>query len=382
MTPDLRLVAACCSWPDDENRSRRIAAAAAKIGDWDRVLGLAQAHRVEGLVAQGLAASEIEASAALRRQLERLAGQVRERSLADLAETLRLTEAFERAAIAPIVLKGVPLGIQAYGSASLKRSWDIDLLVRPAQVVAAGKILGELGYALSAVDRPWTSAEFERWSVFAKEAEFRSAGGRTVELHWRLADYAGLLEPLEPWNEATRIDLIGGRTVPVLEPSANLAYLAVHGALHGWSRLKWLADFGALARAQNDPERALERAASFQPGRAIGQALMLCERYMGERIAGIPPADAATNRLFALASEVIERRSETADLDADRKARAAIRRSAALVARGRRHRLNVAIARLRGSEDRRHLRLPRPLWPLYWLIRPITAAVRFAARRL
>jgi hypothetical protein len=61
------------------------------------------------------------------------------------------------------------------------------------------------------------------------------------------------------------------------------AYLCMHGALHWWNRLKWLADVNALlASATEDRIERLIRAAEVRgSGRAAAQALLLCRRLLG-----------------------------------------------------------------------------------------------------
>jgi hypothetical protein len=83
--------------------------------------------------------------------------------------------------------------------------------------------------------------------------------------------------------------------VPTLAQPELFAYLAMHGALHGWFRLKWLADLVALAAAVG-PEELAEmhhRAASLRVGRCSAQALLLGERILGLTL---PPAWAAELR--------------------------------------------------------------------------------------
>jgi hypothetical protein len=67
------------------------------------------------------------------------------------------------------------------------------------------------------------------------------------------------------------------------------AYLCVHGARHGWSRLKWIADLNALIAAKSDAEIIhLHRHAQAKgAGLCAGQALILCHRLLKLKL---PPA--------------------------------------------------------------------------------------------
>lgn len=57
----------------------------------------------------------------------------------------------------------------------------------------------------------------------------------------------------------------------------------MHGALHGWFRIKWLADFVALAAQLPDGElaRLHDRAVALGVGPCSAQALLLGERLLG-----------------------------------------------------------------------------------------------------
>jgi Uncharacterised nucleotidyltransferase len=61
------------------------------------------------------------------------------------------------------------------------------------------------------------------------------------------------------------------------------AYLCMHGALHWWNRLKWVADVNALltSRPGDEIERLVRAAEARGVGRAAAQALLVCRRLMG-----------------------------------------------------------------------------------------------------
>src|SRR5262249_28792284 len=58
------------------------------------------------------------------------------------------------------------------------------------------------------------------------------------------------------------------------------AYLCMHGALHWWYRLKWLADVNALLASmpEDGVERLVRAAEARGVGRAAAQALLLCRK--------------------------------------------------------------------------------------------------------
>ncbi|HEX8414514.1 MAG TPA: nucleotidyltransferase family protein [Sphingomicrobium sp.] len=382
LRPDLALVAACCRWPDDEARRQAIRNTAAQVTDWKACIGLAAAHRVSGFVAQGLEAAgvrlpeNVSALLAERRQAIRTAG------LVQLRETLRLSVALRNGSVEHRVLKGIPLAMLAYGTPTLKQSWDIDLLVQPEQAVAAGAILRELGFRAIPPARDLDQAELTRWAVASKDIMLQSDEGVVVELHWRLSDHPQLLRGMGTTCRGREVALIGDWSVPTLADADNLAYLAVHGAFHGWSRLKWLGDYAAFLQSfEPEPREALIASARARgPERAIDQANVLVDRFFHLTVAA--GSDEVVRHLADLGDHILTARTPDQEIEADREAQRKIRRCQWLLIPGAQYRALLAIGWFRGSEDRKRIPLPAGLHWLYWLLRPFTGVSRLASRRL
>ena len=352
-----------------------------QVTDWNACVGLAAAHRVSGFVAQGLVAAGVRlpehvgATLAERRQAIRTAG------LVQLRETLRLSVALRNASVEHRVLKGIPLAMLAYGTPTLKQSWDIDLLVQPEQAVAAGAILRELGFRAIPPARDLDQAELTRWAVASKDIMLQSDEGVVVELHWRPSDHPRLLKGMATTCPGREVALIGYRSVPTLADADNLAYLAVHGAFHGWSRLKWLGDYAAFLQSFGPEQRKALIASARARGaeRAIDQANVLIGRFLGFAAPAQP--DEIVQNLADLGEYIITARTSDREIEADRDAQRKIRRCQWLLIPGARYRVLLALGWLRGSEDRKRIALPTGMPWLYWLIRPLTGISRLGRRR-
>ncbi len=378
--PALTLVVACCRWPDDEARRAAVSAAAAQLEAWGDVRALAAAHRVEGLVAQALEVAHVTLTERMKQWRVESADRIRTAAVLQVRDTLRISAALDQVGIAYRILKGTPLAAAAFGTVGLKHSWDIDLLVDPRQAVAAAEVLAGLGYGPVKPPRPLGSAEFARWSAVAKDAEFEAAGCSPVELHWRLHDVPLQMARLDVHSDVRRIDLLGAATVPTFTDSANLAYLAVHGAAAGWSRLKWIADFSALLAAQGNSATSIAEARCHRTGFALDQALLLRHQLFAT---GLPEGWRDCPRVRRLTHDaltVICARSPGRPIERDTAALRAIRRSRRMLMSGPIYAVALAVRRLRGIEDRQTITLPRGLHWLYWLLRPLTFAGR-AVRR-
>ena len=216
------------------------------VRDWAGVGRLADRHRVASLLWLGVrTAGEADprAEAALGRPGARRSARGL-RQLAGLREAgLRLADA----GIPMLVLKGLPLSARLFGSPLARDCVDIDLLVPPEAADAAVRALAGGGWRLVKPSFEPTPGNVRLYDRFVKDRLLVGPRG-PVELHHRLTSNPFLLErPFEGLLADAATVEVGG--VPFRAPGDEdlFAYLAVHGQLHRWSRLKWLCDFAALA---------------------------------------------------------------------------------------------------------------------------------------
>jgi len=271
-------VARCCRWPASTDNLP--SAREREEIDWRRVVRIARRHQVEALVWNRLRNSKClpeESAPALRLAAE----TILHRNLQHARASLRLNAVFEKAGVSVLFLKGIPLGILAYGSLGLKASRDVDLLVAPEALDRAAGLLLKEGYRCTV-----PGAEGERlgeWHAVCKESVWRhSATGVLVELHTQTVDNPSLLAgagvDVRQW-----IALGDGQSLPTFPPEQLFAYLCVHGTSCAWFRLKWLADVGALVSSlpPGEVERLYGRARAIGAGRCSAVALLLCEAILG-----------------------------------------------------------------------------------------------------
>jgi hypothetical protein len=294
MTPELRLITACCRWPADSARERAIGTEVELRLDWGRVEQLARFHRVEGLVTHGLQNFVHIIPRASMERLERTAGTIKANATRDLGETLRLERTLTNAGIEHRFLKGLALGITVYGTPTLKHSWDIDVLVDPSDAVDAARCLESLEYEPRVPARSLDAEEFARWSRVSKEAEFQSRRGTSIELHWQVTDNKHLLPDVTANGPGRVVQVLGEHEVLTLDDAQNLAYLAVHGFSHAWFRLKWIADFNAFANSFDEHQLGALCAAATEMG--VGDSLETAFELTGALFAGRTPFDPARSR--------------------------------------------------------------------------------------
>jgi len=266
LRPEHRLLLAALSPHPAEDRATEIRELAQAPLDWEYLVDAAA--RLGTLALLGSAAAQagagLPAAVAGRCRQAHHLGAARallaERSLG------RIARSFRQAGIPLLVLKGVPLALEAYGDPGLRPVGDLDILVHRRDRDRALQALAGLGYAPSHGSLPLS---------FYRRHHFHAALVRTgeeklpVELHWDThPPFAlGRVPEEDLWAGAASIRL-DGESVRVPGPAENLLLLAQHlwrhtlgtgaesaadpvewllsPALQG--RLIWVADLALLGR--------------------------------------------------------------------------------------------------------------------------------------
>jgi hypothetical protein len=293
LSHEFRLLLACCVWPHSNAREEQISRALQPGLDWHRFLRLTERHRVTGLVHHAFSHLASDAvPEAVKGNLARKAALLARQSLQLANESLRIAHVMQSAEIPAAFLKGVPLAITAYGGLSQRHSRDIDLLVSEEAAPLACRVLTHMGYhGATAAERAMTETQLKRWLRDNKHIGYvHENSGIHVELHDRV-----LLNPL--LNQAFGPDCwepvaVSGATLVALKRQELILYLCVHGALHAWFRLKWLADIGALLSeaTESDIRELLRAADNLDISLPVSHAIQLSSRLLGLPRLERPPA--------------------------------------------------------------------------------------------
>ena len=261
------------------------------IADWNAVAGLARRHRVGSLLLCG--ARAVSAPPAADAALAPLRRRTVMRGLRQLAGLRRATDRLTESGIPWLVLKGLPLSMRLFATPLARECIDIDLLVPPDAAHAAGEALSSGGWRLVKPSFEPTPARNRCYDRFVKDRVFVGFGS-ALELHRRLLNNPFLLPaPFESLHANAAAIEVGGRRVAALADDDLLVYLAVHGQMHRWSRLKWLCDVAALLasiggeRFESAIEKCRRRKLGLEP--VFGAALRLCRESFHVRL---PPAAA------------------------------------------------------------------------------------------
>jgi hypothetical protein len=115
--------------------------------DWNLALELAEEHSVLGVVAKRLRElGDVSMPAAAREKFQGVMRTQQLFSLSMMAELFRILDAFGKAGIETILVKGPVVSYLAYGDPAVRSYVDLDLLLRDTAILPACRILTALGF--------------------------------------------------------------------------------------------------------------------------------------------------------------------------------------------------------------------------------------------
>lgn len=271
----------------DRSRPNADSIATMTPADWDFISGMAKLHRLGPMLHHRLAGL---ADVVPETVWDRLKASQRRHAMRNLKiyrELVTVTRILNDAGIASIALKGAYLARFAYPDPGLRSMRDLDLLIRPEQVVDAFELLKARGYA--AVNDGTPEAYFaERRHL----PPLVSPDGLHVELHHRLIseDHLAFSADFDEtlWARSVRRE-IAGIPIGFLCPEDLLLHLCIHAAHE--HRLNVgplaLADVALLVGTHEiDWQDFVARAADGNWQRSVLSLLHLARLHLGAMIPG------------------------------------------------------------------------------------------------
>ncbi|MDA1184682.1 MAG: nucleotidyltransferase family protein [Acidobacteria bacterium] len=256
---------------------------------WQRLLSLAAAHSVRGLVNQRLTDSSVVSlvPANVQRDLRDAARQTAARMLRAQTQIAELVSGFDTASIPVIALKGVHLARAVYPNQTLRAMQDIDLLVPREDLQSATDIALGLGYTPI---RPFTvDQEAAAKSHIARLTRPESLD---VEIHWNITapNVPYSIDPADLWARTVPVD-VGRCQLLGLSPEQLLLHLCAHASYqHGFEfGIRSLVDVAATLRrfdAELDWELVVRQCRAWRWQRGVGVSLSLARELFGADVPG------------------------------------------------------------------------------------------------
>ena len=373
-------LALACSRARRDATDTAIRHAARAVDDWTDALKVIRRHRIAGIAHHVLTDLEVAMPDWARQALAAQAAAQARVGLALTAEAFHLAKSFEDGKIGVAFLKGPVLSHQLHGDLGRRHSRDLDIIVAPADRDRAAVLLATLGYR--------AAGDFDIAAACAgtsqlNEWEYRhERSGIIVELHWRLCPNRRLAEPLSHLATWDDVAIGAGRGLRTLTGDSLAAYLCLHGSLHAWSRLKWLADFDALMAAHGPeaPERLLAFATRAELSRPVALGLALAATLLDMPLSPAARrqivADGAVRKLGRIAVAAMTTGNGLTELEATRFGNTRVRMSHFGLGTGWRYWWTQAAVAMASGADQAAVKLPPALSPLYRLLRPLLWTLR------
>jgi hypothetical protein len=343
---------------------------------WKPLFALAQHHGVLPLLYQALSAPEGAVPADEMHSLTASYQTNLHKALFLSREFIRIADCLDAIGAQFLPYKGAALAEAVYGDIALRQSGDIDLLIRQQDLPRIREAVLDLGYAPHS---PLSEAEEQAYLKSGYECAFDSAAGRNLlEVQWSIQprfyavdyDMEGLFKRAVPLA-------VAGRSLKTPSLEDLFIILSLHAAKHVWGRLIWLCD---LARIINLPALNWNwigsETAKLGVVRIVRVTLLLAHRLLGAVI----PATAENSlpqdsKSVVLAEEIEWQIASQSDFNVE--SFDYFRRMLRLRERPTdRLRFLARLAFTPGPGEWSTIHLPRPLFPLYRLIRISRLAAR------
>jgi len=244
----------------------------ARIADWSAVESAAREHGLRpALYSAALSLPRGSVPPAVMRRWTAENRRLTASHLPAVASLGKLAACLSRAGIPVFALKGPALAARIHGSPLGAEYGDLDLLVSPEWAAQARAEL-ERNRCVCHDHLPADLEQIQIRSIHKDRTLFDSEHLVVVELHWAVGEtYLPGAERFEHlWSRRAVAD-VNGSPVAVLGPTDEWLYLCLHGARHGWGRLKMLQQAGGVWHRLGDAERV----ASLSRARTLGLRRMM-----------------------------------------------------------------------------------------------------------
>lgn len=215
--------------------------------DWDYFLKLAMHHRIYPLVYLKL--KEVGSDLIPSQVLQTLQAHYQKNTFQMLhlsGEMERISELFTKNQVCSLFLKGPVVAYDLYDDISLRTSKDLDILIQKSDLENAEELLLKQGYTNTKETTTQNDKKGRNYHI----SYFHPYKKIEIELHWRLHPYPINQPTFEELWERKRNSNFTSYPVLFLGKEDLLLYLSVHGARHGWFRLRWLKDIDQMLKQQ------------------------------------------------------------------------------------------------------------------------------------
>lgn len=372
------LVTLCAQTKLTETTKVRIEAIIHEPLDWAYMLDFAQRHHITPLLFNNLLTYwKYAPPTIIMDTLKQWYHQHSLRNLMVTAELLKLQRLLKKQQIDILSVKGAVLAKQVYGDVRFRQFADLDVVIHMSTLKRATELLLQNGYSLT--DNVNLDPESTYVQAHYNYAFAHKSGLFHLELHWRLwqSEFGLMFNLDDVWTTLHPVAFTEKEAVLTLSNPDLLLYLCAHGAKHQWSRLSWICDVNELLTSgvSLDWDRLIAQCKQQRIMRTV-----LLGVYLTHSLFGTPlPAELrslieADHEIERLAADTHKHLMKSEEENHD----------VGYYLRMREHWLDRVMYFIRlierrlipSERDTSLFKLPRHLFFLYYLIRPIRLAVQ------
>ena len=391
MRPEMELLLCCAHMRLEPERIRRLVSGSI---DWDFTIEQACRHRLAPLLYWTLVRPDGPASCrdllpdGIAEWLDQIFQTTCRRNLLLTEELYKALKALDAKGIAAITYKGPVLAARYYGHLGLRDFADLDILVHPRDAAQAASVLMASDYLPSLYrNRSGMQFAFQFARAFRQEVSYLSKDGSVeIDLHWALMPESFALCSVERqmWLRAKTVSVFGQNILGVSREDL-LLIACMHGSKHRWERLSWVRDVAAVLASDGSSNEEIDwdvvekRASEMRMRRALYLGLSLAGTLLG---AALPHTVRwhleGETAMWALGADIYATFCSgggpaTGSFAAGR-----------FLARSREDwrdglRCWVNLITRPTMAEWLALRLPRQLFPLYYLLRPVRLLAKHVA---
>jgi hypothetical protein len=283
-SPELAMLCACAR---RAAHTEGVTADAAAV-DWTRFLKLAELHGVTELLLTPLQSIAPAVPAWVVQQLEQHRMEVTGLNLGRSTQLIELLTLLSRDGIRALTFKGPTLAAGTYGHLGCRLSNDLDILVDRHEMSRTRELMIGDGY-VQPPRRNYRGGSLLQGLLPAAGRDETFWPGQpprvAVDVHVAFAYWTlGMqLRTADLLDRSVTEDLLG-HPVRTLCPEDLLLVLTIHGMMHGWGFLRFVADIDAVAGRVIDWQAVVDRAAAARLRRSLRVALLLAHRLMHTRL--------------------------------------------------------------------------------------------------
>lgn len=256
---------------DQHNEFNQIDHELFKDIDWDLFIDLSLHHRLYPILYRKAKQCNDLIPATVTKTLYQYYQRNTFQMLHLAGEMENISKLFNENQVRVLFLKGPVLAHDLYGGLSLRTSNDLDVLVPFSDLEKLDDILISVGYIkddyIKSVLSDW------KWRNY-HFIYYHPQKNIKLEIHWRLHEGPSKEPDFNTlWDRRAKSNL--SNQIYLLEKNDLFMYLVLHGARHGWSRLRWLVDINQLIQKDIDLRLIDSLFKKYSNRSVAGQALIL-----------------------------------------------------------------------------------------------------------